>query len=527
MPAETMDELVSLCKRRGFIFPGSDIYGGLQGTYDYGPLGVELKNNLKSAWWRAMVYDRDDIEGLDASILTHKLVLRHSGHEATFTDPMVDNRATKKRYRLDHLLKDQTDAVLVQLAREFVTKHNETALGTTEEIEHAPQSEQQARETVDSLASWLAKNPEIAESLLKNARVIDPDDGKPGDWTAPRPFNMMFKTTVGPVADEDSYAYLRPETAQGIFVNFKNVVDSTARRLPFGIAQIGKSFRNEITPRNFIFRVREFEQMELEFFVLPGTDEEWHAKWVTARVAWWRDQGLEGANLEEFHQPAADLSHYSKATVDILYRFPHGLEELEGIANRTDFDLGSHTKAQDSLGIQARVEPNADSTEKLTIPHPETQKPVVPFVVEPSAGVDRGVLAVLTEAFTKETLENGETRIVLKLRPHLAPIKVAVIPLAKNREEITSVARALKARIQALGMGRVLYEDTGNIGKAYRRHDEIGTPFCVTVDFDTIGQGKDGDVSLTDTVTVRARDTMAQERIKISELEEYLRTRLR
>jgi glycyl-tRNA synthetase len=505
MPAETMDELVSLCKRRGFIFPGSDIYGGLQGTYDYGPLGVELKNNLKSAWWRAMVYERDDIEGLDASILTHKLVLRHSGHEATFTDPMVDNRATKKRYRLDHLLKDQKLEVAQAVAASFGVEFTD----------------------IDALSGALNRAPEKAEAALKAAKVLDLEDGKPGDWTAPRPFNMMFKTTVGPVADEDSYAYLRPETAQGIFVNFKNVVDSTARRLPFGIAQIGKSFRNEITPRNFIFRVREFEQMELEFFVLPGTDEDWHAKWVSARVAWWRDQGLEGANLEEFHQPAADLSHYSKATVDILYRFPHGLEELEGVANRTDFDLGSHTKAQDSLGIQARVEPNADSTEKLTIPHPETQKPVVPFVIEPSAGVDRGVLAVLTEAFTKETLENGETRIVLKLRPHLAPIKVAVIPLAKNREEITSVARALKARIQALGMGRVLYEDTGNIGKAYRRHDEIGTPFCVTVDFDTIGQGKDGDVSLTDTVTVRARDTMAQERIKIGELEEYLRTRLR
>ncbi len=513
MPAETMDELVSLCKRRGFIFPGSDIYGGLQGTYDYGPLGVELKNNLKAAWWRAMVYERDDIEGLDASILTHKLVLRHSGHEATFTDPMVDNRATKKRYRLDHLLK-------VNLYQKLEVAQAVAAAFGVEFTD------------IDALSSALTKAPERAEVALKAAKVIDAEDGKPGDWTAPRPFNMMFKTTVGPVADEDSYAYLRPETAQGIFVNFKNVVDSTARRLPFGIAQIGKSFRNEITPRNFIFRVREFEQMELEFFVLPGTDEDWHAKWVTARVAWWRDQGLEGANLEEFHQPEADLSHYAKATVDILYKFPHGIEELEGIANRTDFDLGSHSKNQDSLNLTARVEPNADSTEKLTIPHPETQKPVVPFVIEPSAGVDRGVLAVLTEAFTKETLENGETRIVLKLRPHLAPIKVAVIPLAKNREEITSVARALKNRLQALGMGRVLYEDTGNIGKAYRRHDEVGTPFCVTVDFDTIGQGKatdekPADANLIDTVTVRARDTMAQERVKISELEEYLRTRLR
>jgi glycyl-tRNA synthetase len=520
MPAETMDELVSLCKRRGFIFPASDIYGGLQGTYDYGPLGVELKNNLKAAWWRAMVYERDDIEGLDSSILTHKLVLRHSGHEATFTDPMVDNRATKKRYRLDHLLKDQSRAIQLAVMKAFLQALEPHT--SVDEIDRITQSVE-----IDSFLSALIKTPIVAEKALNAARVVDPEDGKPGDWTAPRPFNMMFKTTVGPVADEDSYAYLRPETAQGIFVNFKNVVDSTARRLPFGIAQIGKSFRNEITPRNFIFRVREFEQMELEFFVLAGTDEEWHARWVDARLEWWRAQGLESANLEPYHQKPEDLSHYSKATVDILYRFPHGLEELEGIANRTDFDLGSHTKAQDSLGIQARVEPNADSTEKLTIPHPDTQKPIVPFVIEPSAGVDRGVLAVLTEAYTKEKLENGEERIVLKLRPHLAPIKVAVIPLAKNREEITSVARALKNKLQALGMGRVLYEDTGNIGKAYRRHDEVGTPFCITVDFDTIGQGKDPSVNLTDTVTVRNRDTMAQERIHVTELETYLRSRLR
>ncbi len=505
MPAKTMDELVSLCKRRGFIFPGSDIYGGLQGTYDYGPLGVELKNNLKAAWWRAMVYEREDIEGLDASILTHKMVLRHSGHEATFTDPMVDNRATKKRYRLDQLLKDQKQVVVEAVAKEFGVVYTD----------------------IDTLSGAMNKDPEKAGAALKNAKVIDPEDDKPGDWTAPRPFNMMFKTTVGPVSDEDSYAYLRPETAQGIFVNFKNVVDSTSRRLPFGIAQIGKSFRNEITPRNFIFRVREFEQMELEFFVVPGTDEEWHDIWVDARLNWWKAQGLESDNLVPYHQKPDELSHYAKATVDILYRFPHGLEELEGVANRTDFDLGSHTKNQDGLGIVARVEPNADSVEKLSIAHPETQKPIVPFVIEPSAGVDRGVLAVLTEAFTKETLPDNSERIVLKLRPHLAPIKAAVIPLAKNREEITTVAKKLKKDLQALGLGRVLYEDTGNIGKAYRRHDEVGTPFCITVDFDTIGLGKNEageiDTTHTGTVTVRNRDTMQQTRIKMIDLAQFLR----
>ncbi|HYF64399.1 MAG TPA: glycine--tRNA ligase [Herpetosiphonaceae bacterium] len=458
MPATSMEDLVSLCKRRGFIFPGSDIYGGLQGTYDYGPLGVELKNNLKAAWWRANVYERDDVEGLDASILTHRAVLRHSGHEATFTDPMVDCRNCKSRWRADHVKNGKCEKC-----------------GST-------------------------------------------------DLTEPRPFNMMFKTTVGPVADDNSYAYLRPETAQGIFVNFKNIVDSTSRRLPFGVAQIGKAFRNEITPRNFIFRVREFEQMELEFFVQPGSDEDWHRQWVETRLQWWRDQGLTSDNLEAYHQQPDELAHYAKATVDILYRFPHGLEELEGVANRTDFDLGSHTRSQADYGLTARVEPNEDSTAKLVIPDPATNKPIVPFVIEPSAGVDRGVLAILTEAYTKETLENGSERIVLKLKPHLAPIKVAVLPLARNKPEIVDKAKAIKASLMATGIGRIFYEDTGNIGKGYRRHDEVGTPFCVTVDFDTLGKGDDP--ALTDTVTVRDRDTMAQERIAISALPAYLRERL-
>lgn len=504
MPAQTMEELVSLCKRRGFIFPGSDIYGGLQGTYDYGPLGVELKNNLKAAWWRSIVYERDDVEGLDASILTHKMVLRHSGHEATFADPLVDNRESKKRYRLDHLLREQTPAVLEAVAAALGVENNTSSL----------------------VSALLAANN--AGDVLTNAKVLEPGENKPSPWTQPRMFNMMFRTNVGPVVDEDSYAYLRPETAQGIFVNFKNVVDSTSRKLPFGIAQIGKSFRNEITPRNFIFRVREFEQMELEFFCLPGTDETWHDTWLEARLAWWESVGLSRERIQIYDVPKEDLSHYSKRTFDLMYQYPSiGFEEIEGIANRTDFDLGSHTKSQDSFTLTARVEPNTDSTEKLSINHPETNKPIIPFVIEPSAGVDRGVLAVLTEAYTKEILPNGEERVVLKLRPHLAPIKVAVIPLAKNREEITSVARGLKNNLQKLGLGRVLYEDTGNIGKAYRRHDEIGTPFCITVDFDTIGQGKEGDSSLIDTVTIRNRDTMTQERIKMSELENFLRENLR
>ena len=454
MPATTMDSLVNLCKRRGFIFQSSDIYGGLQGVYDYGPLGVELKNNLKSAWWRAMVYERDDIEGLDAAILTHKSVLKHSGHEATFSDPMVDCRKCKSRWRADQI-KD----------------------GKCEKCGSA-------------------------------------------DLTEPRPFNLMFKTTVGPVADDDHYAYLRPETAQGIFCNFKNVMDSTSNKLPFGIAQIGKSFRNEITPKNFVFRVREFEQMELEYFIKPGEDKKWYEYWIKERMKWFLDIGFKKQNLRLREYPKEELAHYSKATVDILYRFPHGMEELEGVANRTDFDLGSHSKNPQELGLTAKVEENADSVVKLTAPDPVTQKPLVPFVIEPSAGVDRGVLAVLTEAYTEEKLENGTERIVLKLKPHLAPIKVAVIPLARNKPEIVAKAKEIKDALLKLGLGRIYYENSGNIGKSYRRHDEVGTPLCVTVDFDTIGKGETAD--LEGTVTIRDRDTMKQVRVHASKLAEHI-----
>ena len=447
MPAQSMDELVALCKRRGFIFPASEIYGGLQGVYDYGPLGVELKNNLKAAWWRAIVYQRDDVEGLDSAILTNRNVLRYSGHEATFTDPLVDCRRCKSRWRADHL------------------------------GDRCPQCGSD-------------------------------------DLTEPRPFNLMFKTAIGPVDDGSAFAYLRPETAQSIFTNFKHVLDSTSRRPPFGIAQIGKAFRNEITPRNFIFRVREFEQMEVEFFVEPGTDEHWHDTWVQARLDWWQDQGVNPNNLRLYHVPEDELAHYSKATVDIMYRFPHGVEELEGIANRTDFDLGSHTKGQSELSIDAAVMPNADSTARLATPDQASGKWTVPYVIEPSAGVDRGVLALLNEAYRVEELDNGKRRTVLGLKPHLAPIKAAVIPLKRNHEGIVTKARAIKHALQALGLGRVLYENTGNIGKGYRRHDEVGTPFCVTVDFRTIEED--------DTVTVRDRDTMGQCRIAVNDLPAYL-----
>ncbi len=440
-----MDELVSLCKRRGFIFQSSEIYGGLQGMYDFGPLGVELKNNLKSAWWKSMVYERDDVEGLDASILTNQLVLNYSGHEDTFTDPLVDCKSCKSRWRAD-----------------------------------------QIGDTCPNCGSK--------------------------DLTDPRPFNLMFKTNVGPLEDEGSIAYLRPETAQQIFTNFKNIVDSTSRALPFGIAQIGKAFRNEITPRNFIFRVREFEQMELEFFVEPGEDNLWHDKWIEERSKWWESQGVSKKKIRFLEVPKDELSHYSKRTVDLMYEFPHGEEELEGIANRTDFDLGSHSKNQDQLNIQSKIRKNSDSNSRLAIQNKDTNEWIVPFVIEPSAGVERGVLAILNEAYKVEKLEDGKERIVLALKPHLSPIKAAVIPLKKNNDDLVSLAKNIKDELQSLGKGRVLLENTGNIGKSYRKHDEVGTPMCITIDFDSLENN---------TVTIRDRDSMDQKTIQIQELTTY------
>ena len=442
MPAKNMEEIVALCKRRGFIFQSSEIYGGLQGTYDFGPLGVELKNNLKNAWWEAMVYENDNIEGLDSSILTNPLVLKYSGHEDTFSDPMVDCKSCNMRYRVDQV----------------------------------------------------------------------PEHCKKEDLTEPRQFNLMFKTNVGPVDDGSSYAYLRPETAQQIFTNFKNVLDSTSKPMPFGIAQIGKAFRNEITPRNFIFRVREFEQMELEYFVMPGEDEQAHDSWVQKRLDWWDKQGVPIKSIELYDVPTEELAHYSKKTVDLMYKFPHGLEELEGIANRTDFDLASHSKKQEELNISSDVNINKHSNSKMAIQN-ESGDWVVPYVIEPSAGVERGFLAILNEAFTNEELDEGKNRIVLKLRPHLSPVKAAVIPLKKNNEDIVITAKKIKDSLQKMGLGRIILENTGNIGKSYRKHDEIGTPLCITVDFETLDDNS---------VTIRDRDSMQQKRLQIDELNQYV-----
>ena len=443
MTADNMEDLVSLCKRRGFIFPSNDIYGGMKGLYDFGPMGVELKLNLKSAWWKSMVYERDDVEGLDSTILTSPTVLKYSGHEDTFSDPLVDCKKCKSRWRADQL----------------------------------------------------------EDGKCPNCKSTD--------LTDPRPFNLMFKTAIGPVDDGSSFAYLRPETAQQIFVNFKNVVDSTSRVPPFGIAQIGKAFRNEITPRNFIFRVREFEQMELEYFVKPGSDEDWHKYWVDKRLNWWAEQGVKSEKLKLLEVEKKDLSHYSKATFDIMYDFPHGLEELEGIANRTDFDLGSHSKNQKDFNIKANIQENKNSTTKLAIQDLENKEWFIPFVIEPSAGVERGVLAVLNEAYT---IEEANKRTLLKLQPHLSPIKAAVIPLKRNNSDLVNTANNVKSELQSLGLGRVMVENTGNIGKNYRRHDEIGTPLCITIDFETLEN---------QTVTIRDRDTMKQEKVSLSEVANY------
>ena len=443
MPAKNMDELVSLCKRRGFIYQSSEIYGGLQGIYDFGPLGVELKNNLKNSWWESMVYENDNIEGLDAAILTNPQVLKYSGHEDTFTDPMVDCKSCNLRFRADQV----------------------------------------------------------------------PKECKKEDLTEPRQFNLMFKTNVGPIDDGENFAYLRPETAQHIFTNFKNVIDSSSRALPFGIAQIGKAFRNEITPRNFIFRVREFEQMELEYFVIPGKDEEAHDLWVQKRLEWWDKQGVPTQSIEIYNVPKEELAHYSKKTIDLMYRFPHGLEELEGIANRTDFDLGSHSKQQDEININSSVKANKHSNSKMAVQN-ESGSWFVPYVIEPSAGVERGFLAILNEAYSIEKLDDGKDRLVLNLKPHLAPVKAAVIPLKKNNKELVTLAKDIKNDLQKLKLGRVVFENTGNIGKSYRKHDEIGTPICITVDFDSLDDK---------TVTLRNRDTMKQERIHKDKLSEYLK----
>jgi glycyl-tRNA synthetase len=542
MPASSLESIVSLAKRRGFVFPSSAIYGGLGSTWDYGPLGVELKNNVKRAWWRSVVHEREDMEGLDAAILMNRLVWKYSGHEATFSDPMTDCRNCKARPRADHI---------------FAAQKGRDPKGL----------------------------PEINEAIA--AKEIKCPKCGSTDLTPARPFNLMFKTTVGAVdtGDDTGLVYLRPETAQGMFVNFGNVLDTMRRKLPFGIAQIGKAFRNEITPGNFTFRTREFEQMEIEYFVRPGEDEAAHQSWIDTRIKWYRDLGLRAENLRQREQTKDELAHYAKRCVDLEYRFPMGWSELEGIANRTDFDLSAHSRGPN----------NPDAVGELRYFDQEQKKHIVPYVIEPSAGADRATLAFLCDAYDeslvkeppaeeitklREVVESfvrsvekrdnldaevkgrlveagqaiaaglpgtlprllglsddadanrievfkkvrgladklGEefTRTVLRLHPRLSPIKVAVFPLKKNEPRLVEMARGIKRALQAEGV-RAVYDDTGAIGKLYRRQDEIGTPYCITVDFQSLEDG---------TVTVRDRDTMSQERASQSELPDSLRKKL-
>ncbi|WP_187414432.1 glycine--tRNA ligase [Nonomuraea sp. PA05] len=454
---DVMDTIVSLAKRRGLVYPSSEIYGGLRASWDYGPLGVELKNNVKRQWWLSMVQSRDDVVGLDSCVILAPEVWRASGHVETFTDPLTECLSCHKRFRADHL---------------------------TEAYEE--------------------KNGKAPEAGL--ADITCPNCGNKGTFTEPRQFSGLLKTFLGPVEDESGLAYLRPETAQGIFINYLNVQQSARKKIPFGIGQQGKSFRNEITPGNFIFRTREFEQMEMEFFVKPGTDEEWHQYWIDERFRWYSDLGINKDNLRLYEHPKDKLSHYSKRTVDIEYRFNFaGSEwgELEGIANRTDFDLSSHSKAS---GVD------------LSFFEQESGERYVPFVIEPAAGVDRATLTFLLDAYTEDEAPNAkgvmEKRTVMRLDHRLAPVKAAVLPLSRNAD-LSPKARDLAAQLRR--RWNVEFDDAGAIGRRYRRQDEIGTPFCITVDFDTLED---------QAVTIRERDTMAQERISIDGVEQYLRQHL-
>jgi glycyl-tRNA synthetase len=466
-----MDTIVNLAKRRGFAFQSSEIYGGIRSSYDYGPLGVELKNNIKRVWWRDFVQQRDDMVGLDASILMHPTVWKASGHVDHFTDPMVDCRECKRRFRVDQV----DEMAWVHYCE--ATKGNKFTITAGEACKHCG-----AR------------------------RTLCPECGK-GELTAPRQFNLMFKTFMGPVEEDASVTYLRPETAQGIFVNFDNVLQSTRRKLPFGIAQIGKAFRNEITPGNFIFRSREFEQMEIEFFVNPSetvdgrpADEHWHDRWIEACQGWFTRYGLQPEHVKLHEHDRGELAHYSKRTVDLLYRFPMGWSELMGIANRTDFDLKQHAKF---------------SGKSLTWFDEERKEHVVPFVIEPSAGVDRALLAFLLDAYREEEVR-GDKRVVLRFHPELAPVKIAVLPLLKKRPEIVATGHELRARL-ARRWGTI-YDDTAAIGRLYRRQDEVGTPYCVTVDVKTVGDSEKGEVG-DQRVTIRERDSMEQIRVPMAELE--------
>ena len=456
MATSKLDQVISLAKRRGFVFQAGEIYGGSRSAWDYGPLGVELKENIKRQWWQTMVSGRDDVVGLDSSIILPRKVWEASGHVEAFVDPLIECTSCHKRFRADHL------------EEAFEEKKG-----------RAPQS---------------------------MSEIACPNCGSKDIWTEPKSFNGLLKTSLGPVEDESGMHYLRPETAQGIFVNFNNVLNAARMKPPFGIGQMGKSFRNEITPGNFIFRTREFEQMEMEFFVKPGEDETWHDYWINERLNWYLNLGIQRDNLRLFEHPKEKLSHYSKRTVDIEYRFGfQGSEfgELEGIANRTDFDLRTHSEAS---GVD------------LSYFDPTEEKRWTPFVIEPAAGLTRSLMAFLVDAYSEDEAPNSkggvDTRTVLRLDRRLAPVKAAVLPLSRN-DELNPIARDLSAELRK--QWTIEFDDSGAIGRRYRRQDEIGTPFCITVDFETPGD---------QAVTIRERDSMNQERVALSQVKAYLFERL-
>ncbi|MDQ8193992.1 glycine--tRNA ligase [Coraliomargarita sp. SDUM461004] len=496
-----MEDIVGLCKRRGFIFASSEIYGGYNGFYDYGPLGVELRNNIKQAWWRDMVQRRDDIEGLDSTIIMHPNIWKASGHIDSFSDPLVDCKESKRRYRADQLF----------FAPVILDGENVGYVAFVEGTDGASiiKRAKKLRDNLDKKQSKLdeaalsSDHTEFTEATdAQRELTLAPDANKVGTLTAPRAFKLMFETKVGPLADDSAVAYLRPETAQGIFANYKNIVDTGRVKIPFGIAQIGKAFRNEITPRNFIFRSREFEQMEIEYFIAPDADwKALHREWIDTCTDWLVSIGLSREGITEDIHPEDKLSFYSQATTDLMYQFPHGEQELWGIACRSDYDLQQHQK---------------HSGKSMEIFDESSKTKYVPHVIEPSLGVDRTLLAVLTAAYTEDEVPNDkgkvEKRTVMKFSPKIAPVKAAVFPLLKNKPELVEVAEKLYKKLQR--RWNVFYDASGAIGRRYRRQDEIGTPFGITIDFDTIE--KDG------TVTLRDRDTCEQRRVTEAELFEFL-----
>jgi glycyl-tRNA synthetase len=492
-PAVSMETLVALCKRRGFIFPSSEIYGGINGFFDYGPLGAELKKNIRDCWWDDMVRRRDDIVGIETSIIMHPRVWEASGHVAGFADPLVDCKVSKQRYRADQLF----FAAVVVDGRTVGYVSALESERTTEELQAAAEALKRKKAVQGALAPVAPRD--MTEARPEEIELIpSPATGEPGSLTPPRAFNMMFQTNVGAMSDASSVAYLRPETAQGMFADFKAVVDTGRVKLPFGIAQIGRSFRNEITPRNFIFRSREFEQMEMEYFIREDAD--WarcHREWIDWCRNWLVSIGLPESHLSEYSHPREKLAFYSRGTTDIMFRYPFGVQELWGIAARGDYDLMQHEKHS---GVPQAIFDEA------------TKRKMVPHVIEPAVGVDRIFLAVMCAGYAEEdvTDEKGavEKRTVLRLSPRIAPVKVAVFPLLKNKPELVARAQELHRRLKR--RYAVFYDESGAIGRRYRRQDEIGTPWCVTIDFETIE--KDG------TFTLRERDSMQQKRINEAQL---------